>query len=69
MDERNGYEVFTVVPWYRITGWGRQWYIQMDTLSYEFDLPYVFKSERMIVGNYAVPKMIGYVVEKKVVSV
>ena len=41
----------------------------MVTLLYEFDLPYVFKSERIFVGNYADPKMIGYVVDEKDVSV
>ena len=43
--------------------------IQMVTPPYELGLLYVFKSERNLVGNYATPKMIGYVVEKKVVSV
>ena len=47
----------------------RQRYIQVVTFLYEFDLPYILKSEQILVGNYAVPKMIGYVVEKKVVSV
>ena len=47
----------------------RQWYIQIVIFPHQFDLPYVFKSERVLVGNYAVPNMIGYVVEKKVVSV
>ena len=46
-----------------------QWYIQMVTFPYEFDLPYVFKSERILVGSYAAPKIIGYVVDKKAVSV
>ena len=41
----------------------------MFTLPYEFDLPYVFKSERTLVGHYAVPKEIGYIVDKKVVFV
>ena len=41
----------------------------MFTFPYEFDLPYVLKSERILVGNYAAPKLIGYVVDKKVVPV
>ena len=47
----------------------RQWYIQMVTFSYELDLPYVFKSEWISLVNIAAAKMIGYVVDKKVVSV
>ena len=43
----------------------RQRYIQVVTISYEFDLPYVFKSERITVGDYADRKMIGNVVYKK----
>ena len=41
----------------------------MLTFPYEFDLPYVCKSEWVPVGNYAVPKMIDYIVDKKFVSV
>ena len=40
----------------------------MVTFTYELDLPYIFKSERILVGSYAAPKMIGYVVDKKFVS-
>ena len=40
----------------------------MATLSYEFDLPYVFKSDRILVDGYSDPKMIGYTTEKKVVT-
>ena len=47
----------------------RQWYIQMAILLYEFDLPYVFRSKRILDGSYAAPKMIGYLVDKKVVSI
>ena len=46
-----------------------QWYIQMVAFRYEFDRPYVFKSEWVPVGNYAVPKKIGYIIDKKIVSV
>ena len=41
----------------------------MVTLPDEFDFPYIFKSERVLVGNYAAPKVIGHVVDKKFVSV
>ena len=41
----------------------------MVTPPYECDLPYIFKSEWILVGNYAVPKIIGYIVGKMVLSV
>ena len=41
----------------------------MVTLPYEFDFSYIFKSEGIIDGNYAVQKMISYVVDKKVFPV
>ena len=37
----------------------------MVTLLYEFDLPYVFKFERILVGNYAVPRVISYIVDER----
>ena len=67
--ERTVCEAFVVVPWYRITESRRQWCTQVVSLPFEFCFPHIFKSERILVGNYAIPKMIDFVVDKKVVSV
>ena len=47
----------------------RQWYIQMIIFRYKFDLPCIFESKHILVDKYATPKIIGYIVDKKVVSV
>ena len=54
-----------------IEQWDRcgKWYIQMFTFPYEFDFLHIFKSEWILVGDYPVPNMIGYIVDKKVVHI
>ena len=37
----------------------------MVKFSYKFDLPCVFKFDRILVANYAAPKMITYIVDKR----
>ena len=39
-------------------------YSQANALLDESDLPYLFKSERILVGSYAAPKMISSVINK-----
>ena len=41
----------------------------MVTFTYKFDLPYVLKLERILVGNYVASKMTGYIVYMEIVSV
>ena len=47
----------------------RKWHIRMFILLYELILPYVFKSDQILVGNCSAREMMGYVVDNEVASV
>ena len=69
MGEQTAHKDIAAVPWSGTVGWVWTVVHADGHLFYESDLPCVFKSERIPVGSYAVPNMVCYVVDKKVVSI